>query len=153
VRAARVVGRNPDGTEQLVRLDATCVTRGTADNHYGGQVIAVPSVATVQRSGATGIGSVPALVSADTLWIESLDPSDLRPGQSYSITVTGRGFDDRVRIEFLLPFEADGQTINPDITIDTLTVWDSETVMLEVTVSSDARLYPAGAPISYGRLP
>jgi hypothetical protein len=151
VRAARVVGRNSDGTEQLVRVDATCVTRGAADNNYTGQVIAVPSVAVIQRSGATGIGGS-IVVAADTLWVERLDPHDWSPGQSYSVTVFGRGFDATTVIDLLEPVPAGlASRINEDITITGQTVIDSQTLRLEITVRPGARLYPAGAPIAYGR--
>jgi hypothetical protein len=152
LRAARVVGRNPDGTEQLVRVDTTCVTRGAPDNNYTGMVIGVPSVAVIQRSGATGIGSAPTVVSADTLWIDALDPHDWSPGHTYSVTVTGRGFDATTAIDFLEPVAAGlASKINADITITGQTVIDSETLRLEIAVRPGARLYPAGAPIAYGR--
>jgi hypothetical protein len=157
VRTARVLGRHEDGTERLQRLDATCVTRSTRDNHYAGTVILTTSPSPVIRHGTIPIATLTeTAASAATLWIERLDPSDYRPGQSYTVMVTGRGFDDRVRIEFLEPPIAgpiaQGQTINEDITVDSTTVVDPETLFLEITVRPGARLYPQGAPISYGRI-
>jgi hypothetical protein len=156
VRTARVLGRHEDGTERLQRTDAACVTRAPRDNHYTGTVVLSPSSSFVHRTGSTGIATITEAISSPTLWIESLDPSDYRPGQSYTVTVTGRGFDDRVRIEFLEPPIAgpiaQGQTINEDITVHSTTVVDPETLFLEITVRPGARLYPGGAPISYGRI-
>jgi hypothetical protein len=156
VRTARVLGRHEDGTERLQRTDAACVTRAPRDNHYTGTVVLSPSSSFVRRTGSTGIATLTETVSAATLWIERLDPSDYRPGKSYTVTVIGRGFDDRVRIEFLEPPVAgpiaQGQTINEDITVHSTTVVAPETLFLEITVRPGARLYPGGAPISYGRI-
>jgi hypothetical protein len=154
VRPARVLGRHQDGTERLQRLDAACVTRSTRDNHYTGTVVLTPSLSVIQRHGSTGIPTLTEIASAPTLWIETLDPHDYRPGQTYQVTVTGRGFDDRVQIDFLEPappFVA-GQTINEDIQVLALEVRDPETLILEIAVAPGARLYPSGAPISYGRI-
>jgi hypothetical protein len=159
-RPARVLGRHEDGTERLQRTDAACVTRAPRDNHYTGTVVLSPSSSFVRRTGSTGIATITEAISSPTLWVESLDPSDYRPGQSYTVTVIGRGFDERVRIEFLEPPVAgpiaQGQTINEDITVHitvhTTTVVDPETLFLEITVRPGARLYPQGAPISYGRI-
>ena len=156
VRTARVLGRHEDGTERLQRTDAACVTRAPRDNHYAGTVVVAPRLAAFHRTGSTGIATITEVASAATLWIESLDPHDYRPGKSYTVMVTGRGFDDRVRIEFLEPPIAgpiaQGQTINEDITVDSTTVVDPGTLFLEITVRPGARLYPGGAPISYGRI-
>ena len=156
VRTARVLGRHQDGTERLQRTDAACVTRAPRDNHYAGTVVLSPSSSFVRRTGSTGIATLTEVTSAATLWVERLDPSDYRPGQSYTVTVIGRGFDDRVRIEFLEPPVAgplaQGQTINEDITVHSTTVVDPATLLLEITVRPGARLDPGGAPISYGRI-
>jgi hypothetical protein len=156
VRTARVLGRHEDGTERLQRTDAACVTRAPRDNHYAGTVVVAPRLAPFHRTGSTGIATITEVTSAATLWIERLVPSDYRPGTSYTVLVIGRGFDERVRIEFLEPPVAgplaQGQTINEDITVHSTTVVDPETLFLEITVRPGARLYPGGAPISYGRL-
>jgi hypothetical protein len=156
VRTARVLGRHEDGTERLQRLDAACVTRAPRDNHYAGTVVVAPRLAPFHRTGSTGIATLTETASAATLWIERLDPHDYRPGQSYTVTVIGRGFDDRVRIEFLEPPIAgplaQGQTINEDITVHSTTVVDPATLLVEITVRPGANLYPGGAPISYGRI-
>jgi hypothetical protein len=102
-RPARVLGRHEDGTERLQRLDAACVTRASRDNHYTGTIVLNPGLSTIQRTGTTGIATITEIASAPTLWIERLDPNTYRPGQVYEVTVTGRGFDDRVHIDFLEP--------------------------------------------------
>ena len=54
-RPARVLGRHQDGTEALQRLDATCVTRASRDNHYAGSVVLAPALSPIHRTGTTGI--------------------------------------------------------------------------------------------------
>jgi len=156
VRTARVLGRHQDGTERLQRTDAACVTRAPRDNHYAGTVVVAPRLAAFHRTGSTGIATLTEVASAATLWVERIDPSEYRPGKSYTVAVIGRGFDERVRIEFLKPPVAgplaQGQTINEDITVHSTTVVDTETLLLDITVRPGARLYPQGAPISYGRI-
>jgi hypothetical protein len=154
VRPARVVGRNPDGTERLQRLDAACVTRGAAANHLDGQVITVPSTAVLHRTGAAGLATLTETAAAETLWIESLDPADLRPGETYTLTVTGRGFDAAVRIDFLEPtpdLYVQPNRINESVTLLSLQFVDTTTLLLQIAVAPDARLYPGGAPIAFGR--
>jgi GAF domain-containing protein len=152
-RPARVLGRHEDGTERLQRLDASCVTRASRDNHYTGTIVLNPGLSTIHRTGTTGITTVTEIASAPTLWIERLDPSAYQPGRTYTVTVAGRGFDDRVWIDFLEPAPpyAQAQTINPDIEVLTLEVLDPETLLLEIKIAPRARLYPARVPIAYGR--
>jgi hypothetical protein len=153
VRPARVLGRHADGTERLQRLDAACVTRASRDNHYTGTVVVATRPAAFHRTGATGIPTLTEVAAAPTLWIERLDPNAYSPGQTYQVTVTGRGFDDRVQIDFLEPAPPNvtAQTINPDIAVLAVLVVSSEILLLEIAVSATARLYPGGAPIAYGR--
>lgn len=146
-RPMRVLGRNEDGTERLQRLDAACVTRGAPDNHYTGTTVLNPAIAAFHRAGTLGIGTTETLV-APTLWVERLDPDTFHPGQTYEVTVTGRGFQEITRFEFLKPGLADEP--NPDITIAASTFLDATTYRLEITVAPDATLYPQGAPIAYG---
>ena len=154
-RPARVLGRHEDGTERLQRLDAACVTRASRDNHYTGTIVLNPGLSTIQRTGTAGIATITEIAAAPTLWIESLTPSTYQPNRTYAVTVTGRGFDDRVRIDFLEPAPPStlAQTINPDIEVLALEVLDPETLRLEIAVAPGARLYRAGAPIAYGRTP
>jgi len=153
VRPARVLGRHEDGTERLQRLDAACVTRAPRDNHYAGTVVVATRPAAFHRTGSTGIATLTEVASTPTLWIERLDPNAYSPGQSYTVTVTGRGFDDRVQIDFLEPSIAGSlaQTINEDIAVLAVLVVSSELLLLDIAVAPGARLYPSGAPIAYGR--
>jgi hypothetical protein len=153
VRTARVLGRNEDGTERLQRSDAVCVTRGSVDSHYAGQVVLEPASNVFRRQGAAGIAPVSQMATADTLWIDSLDPAELQPGTSYIVTVTGRGFSGGLLIDFLDPADylVQPNVINPDVTIDSLTVISDTEVDLAVTVAPGARLFPGGAPIAFGR--
>jgi hypothetical protein len=152
-RTARVLGRHIDGTERLQRTDALCVTRGTPDSHYTGTILLNPSLAAFHRSGVTGIGTT-HIIPAGTLWIETLDPSEFHPGQTYQVTVTGRGFDDTIQIDFLDPSLAIYGTaeipLNPDLEVLAITFIDTETLLLDLTVASGARLL-ANAPIAFGR--
>jgi|GEM_PF-1066278 len=152
-RAARVLGRNEDGTERLQRTDATCVTRGAVSSNFAGQVILESAISPFHRLGSIDIAPVSQQASADTLWIDRLDPAELRPGESYTITVTGRGFTPGVVIEFLepAPLFVQPTVLNGDVTIESLTVEDDSTIALNVTVAPGARLFPYGAPIAFGR--
>ncbi len=154
VRTVRVLGRNTDGTERLQRSDATCVTRGAVAGNYSGQVILEPQTNVFHRQGSIDIAPVSQAASTDTLWIDRLEPSDLRPGETYVITVTGRGFTGGVLIDFLDPADSylfQPNVLNDDITIDSLVVEDDSTLSLTVSVAPGARLWPAGAPIAFGR--
>jgi len=149
-RPARVLGRNPDGTERIQRLDTTCPTRSTPDNHPTGTVLLNPTLAAFHRTGATGIGTS-ALFTAGTLWIESLDPATYHPGQTVQVTVKGRSFDATTRIDFLDPDpSAPDGTLNPDLTVLATHYLDPETLLLDLTVAPGARLL-TNAPIAYGR--
>ena len=154
IRPSIVQGRHPDGTESILRLDATCPTRSTPDNHYTGTVVVNPTLAAIHRTGTTGIATLTEIAAAETLWIERLDPADYQPGQTYEVTVTGRGFDTRTHIDFLEPAPSPytpANTLNPDLEVLSLVVLDSQTLTLHLTVAPTARLYPTGAPIAYGR--
>jgi hypothetical protein len=149
-RPARVLGRNQDGTERLQRLDAACVTRGAPDNHYTGTTVLNPAIAAFHRAGTIGLGTTETLV-APTLWIERLDPDTFTPGQTYEVTVTGRGFDEATRIDFLDPDPAVPEgTVNPDLEILEYEVLSPETLRLTVAVTDTARPI-TNAPIAYGR--
>jgi hypothetical protein len=146
----RVLGRNQDGTERLQRLDAACVTRGTPDNHYTGTTVLNPAVAAFHRAGTLGIGTTETLV-APTLWIERLDPDTFTPGQTYDVTVTGRGFDEATRIDFLDPDPTvEEGALNPDLAVLAVLFVSSEILRLTVAVADTARPI-TNAPIAYGR--
>jgi hypothetical protein len=150
IRPSIVQGRHQDGTERILRLDATCPTRSTPNNHYPGTTLLTPTLAAFHRAGSTGIGSSSSL-SAPTLWIEHLNPNEYHPGQTYQVTVTGRGFDTTTRIDFLDPDpEAPEGTLNPNLEILSLLYVSPETLLLELTVAPGARLL-TNAPIAFGR--
>jgi hypothetical protein len=152
-RTARVLGRHIDGTERLQRTDALCVTRGAPDSHYTGTILLNPSLAAFHRAGVTGIGTSHT-IPAGTLWVETLDPSEYHPGQTYQVTVTGRGFVDTIQIDFLDPNLAVYGTaeipLNLDLEVLAITLIDSETLLLDLTVAPGARLL-ANAPIAFGK--
>jgi hypothetical protein len=150
VRPAIVQGRHQDGTERILRLDATCPTRSTPNNHYPGTTLLTPTLTAFHRAGSTGIGTS-TTISSSTLWIERLDPNEYHPGQTYQVTVTGRGFDTTTRIDFLDPNpEAPEGTLNPDLEILSLLYVSSEVLLLKLTVAPGARLI-VNAPIAFGR--
>ena len=150
-RTARVLGRHQDGTERLQRTDARCITRGTPNNHYTGTTILNPSLAPFHRTGITGIGTSET-IPAGTLWIEKLDPATYHPGQTYQVTVHGRGFDAPVQIDFLDPDPAAPEgTVNPDLEIQAIQILSPELLLLDLAVAPTARPI-TNAPIAYGRV-
>ena len=150
-RTARVLGRHADGTERIQRTDAACVTRATRDNHYAGTVIVEPKLAAFHRTGSAGIAAVTEVLSAETLWIERLDPNVYEPGQTYQVTVHGRGFDDRVRIDFLLPDPFGGATLHPDLAVLAVLFVSPELLELELAVAPTTHAL-SNAPIAYGKV-
>jgi hypothetical protein len=154
VRPARVLGRNPDGTERIQRLDTLCPTRSAPDNHHLGTVLLNPTLAALHTTGTTGLGTTTTF-AAGTLWLETLDPSTYRPGQTVQVTVRGRGFDTATQIDFLNPPapntpDVSDTTLNPDLQITATHYLNPETLLLDLTVTPGARLLPH-APIAYGR--
>ena len=151
-RTARVLGRHNDGTERIQRTDASCVTRATRDNHYAGTIIVEPKLAAFHRTGSAGIPAVTEVLSAETLWIERLDPNVYEPGHTYEVTVQGRGFDSQVRIAFLDPDpDAPEGTLNADLEILAIQVLSPELLLLDLAVAPTARPI-TNAPIAYGRV-
>jgi hypothetical protein len=147
VRTSRVTGRNDDGTVQLQRTDAECVNRGGISDAYTGQLVLEPSRSPLSRRGVAGITGISESASVAILWVERLDPDHYHPGATYTVTVTGQGFKESTRFEFLkpsLPPQA-----NPDITITSSTFVDDTTWLLDITVTPGATLYRRGAPIAY----
>lgn len=152
VRQLRVVGRASDGTPLTVRSDALCIARGTAVvDYYNGQSISEAAGgaggSSISRQGTTAVAALVEETASATLWVERLDPNTFIPGRSYFVYVYGRGFDDSTRFEFL---NADGETINEDITILDQGVLGPDQAALEIEVSPTARLL-ADLPLAYGR--
>jgi hypothetical protein len=147
VRTSRVTGRNEDGTIQLQRTDAECIARGGISDAYTGQVILEPARAPLSRRGVAGIAGISESAAVAILWVERLDPDHYHPGATYTVTITGQGFKESTRFEFLkpgLPPQA-----NPDITITESTFISVTTYHLEITLAPGATLYRQGAPIAY----
>lgn len=147
VRTSRVTGRNEDGTVRLQRTDGECVARGGISDAYTGQVVIEPNRSPLSRRGTAGIAQVSEQGSVSILWVERLDPNEYRPGASYSVTVTGRGFRPETVFEFLRPGLA--YVPNGDITITASTYVDETTFLLEIDVDPGAALYRRGAPLAY----
>lgn len=135
VRTVRVLGRNSDGTLQLQREDGECVSRGCEEGAYQGETLKTARVFCAQDIGTSELVVNRFDGGGSFLWVESLSPSQLFPGTSVQIVVTGYGFNETTVFEFLLP---DSETINEDITIDAITFVDDTTVWIDVTVDADA---------------
>jgi hypothetical protein len=131
----RVEGRNTDGTVLLRRLDGECVERGPICSVYEGQLIELPCSPGFRQRGAAGIPQARTARTVATLWVESLDPEVFEPGATYDVTVSGHGFTPAFLLEFLL---RDGETINPHVTVTSITYVDPETVELVVVVAAEA---------------
>jgi hypothetical protein len=147
VRTSRVVGRNSDGTLRLQRTDAECVARGNPSDAYAGEVLTEPARSPLSRRGVAGVAQVAEQGSVTILWVERLDPDLYRPGASYTVTVTGRGFKESTVFEFLKPGIA--YVPNPGITITDSTFVDETTFVLKIAVAPGAALYRRRAPIAY----
>jgi hypothetical protein len=145
VRTARVVGRNTDGTTQLLRLDGQCVSRGCGTSQYPGETIETAVTFCAKDIGTSGITTTSSQRGANLVWIESLSPELYAAGESYTVEVVGFGFDERTRIEFLLP---DSLDVNPDVTIDEIRVITSELLEVDITLAEEAEAVTA-ASISY----
>lgn len=146
-RPARVVGRNTDGTPQLLRLDTECVGRGDPSNNYTGQVTSVPAGPRFNRRGTSGVallGGTPVL--GPILFVERLEPSTFGPGLTFNVSVIGRGFSETTEFDFLL--EDGSRTINPDITINLATFVDPEHFTLNITTSPAAAVLEL-RPLAY----
>ncbi len=146
VRTARVVGRNPDGTTQVQRADAQCVSRGGATNAYAGEYVVEPARSTFSRRGTAGVAPAAEAGAVRLLWVERLEPNRYRPGAEYSVVVTGRGFTPTTELQFLRPYSWDA---NLGISINGATWIDDEHFELAISVAADAVLCRSGAPLAY----
>lgn len=140
----RVIGRNADGSEQVVKMDSECVEREPTGAHAKGQVIQLPAA---PRFDTRGVAGVPfgSGVGGDLIHVESQSPKVLPAGATTSVTITGRGFYDGMSWEYL---DADGVTINSDVTVASSTYGSSTSYTLSVTVSSTATAV-TDLPIAY----
>lgn len=147
LRIVRVTGRETDGALRVQRLDAECEHRGAPTNNFGGQIIPEPAGSHYSRRGASGVSVVQEAAVTDVLWVERIDPNVFYPGQSYTVSVIGRGFTETTRFDFLEPR---GRVINPDIEILATRFIDPQLCELDITVSPGARIFRQGAPLAYG---
>jgi len=141
-----VVGRNEDGSAQLLGLHGECVARGGAGGYQGEIVTRLPSL--TGRQGTTGAALLSNRGSLGTVWLEAVDPYPLPRGASgLTVTLTGGGFTANTLFDFLA--EGSEDDLNPDVTVTGRTFLDSETVELTVSVAADADLFP-WATVTYG---
>lgn len=145
MRPQRMVGRNTDGTVNWRRLDGECIERGDVCSAYDGQVVELPCAPPFRSMGASGIPARRIGRRSAVLWLESLDPSLLMPGESYTIELTGKGFLDTFDIDFLVPGSPGTRTLNPYILKLDVRVTDGEHAEVDVEVLAGA------PPIDLGR--
>lgn len=144
-----VTGRNTDGTlkEQLWG-EAACVRRGCVGPEGTGALV-LRDANCQQSTGATGVATVFGSSTGRALWLESIEPSVFEQGQSYTVVVTGLGFDATVRVDFLLP---GGEDLHEGITVVETRFVDHRTLELDIEVAADAALVDPAvrAPLGYG---
>ncbi len=138
----RVISRNIDGTENVVRLDGECPERWTGNDGVG-QVTLMPGASPFGDRGLTGVTSQSS--GLGLVWLESQTPRLLERGRTQTVTIHGRGLAPSLAVSYLL---AD-LTPHPDVVVGQVTFIGSETLELEVTVSAGAQVV-SGAPVSYG---
>ena len=132
-----VTGRNADGTIQVRDLRGECVATSNICSAYKGQQIQIPCGVPFRITGAAGIAMQRAQRQSGTLWVESYTPNEYHPGESYEVTVTGKGFKSTTQFEYLLP---DSEDVNEDITIDEIAYVSATEMTLSITVAEDADL-------------
>ena len=66
-------------------------------------------------------------------------------GTTSNYTVTGRGFYDGMQLEYL---EADGDTVHPDITVNSITFVSTTEITVNATVAATAVVTTA-LPVAY----
>lgn len=133
IRASLVVGRNEDGTTRLQRLDGECVARGCVTPEGAGEVTRRPAGPCWQNQGTTGVALLTFRGSGRVLWVESIEPAFYAPGESYTVTVTGRGLTATTVFDFLGP---GSEEVSPWIT-QTAVRWVSAEEM-EIDLEVDA---------------
>ena len=143
VEKSRVQGRNNDGTLTLRPQNGECELTGTISGDPSGSII-ISQKAQWNIHGATG--AVGSSTSADTLWVESLDPDTYAAGSSYTVTVTGRGFTSGLLFAFLDP---DDRLESLHITITSSTFVSSTEFTLEIDVDAAAPVVDS-VPLWYG---
>lgn len=151
-RARRVVGRNEDGTMQLLGTDSECVERGPEGPYPDGYVLEGPARPRFESRGTSGLAVLRAAVNAVGLVVvDGLDPATYTAGLCYDVEMTGHGFTPDLDVSFLRPVAGDPHATepNPDVDLDTVTYVDSQHMTLHLCV--DAAATPReGLPVSPG---
>ena len=147
---AIVTARLPDGRVSVLPAASagTCqVPAGRLSSARGEIVYTPPARGSIASSNTAGGALATAKSTAPAyLWVERVDPSTYVQGESYTVSVTGRGFEPGIVFTFLLKFD-DGieQPVqHPGIAINAATVLDSRNATLEIDVASDAELVTLG---------
>ncbi len=138
----RVVGRNPDGTLNVESQDGECVERWTGNERVD-QITLLPDRSAFADRGATAVASSSS--GLGLIWLESQEPEVLRAGATQIVRITGRGFSSSLELTYLKADLSD----HPQVSVGDLTVIDSETLEVEVTVA-DGSAPIEKAPIRYG---
>lgn len=133
----RVVGRNSDGTVQLLGFDTECVARGPEGPYYDGQILELPAGPRFDVKGTSGVSVLSSSSVASLLAITAVEPRALVRDDCATVTITGRGFRAGTTVEFRRPGETEP---NPDIEVGTVTVIDRGTLEVEVCAAVDATL-------------
>jgi len=147
VKATRILGRNRDGTIRLLALDGECEIRGAVETGYEGQVVTRPLGTPFSLYGAAGVAGQSWSFGSALLDVTALEPAVYSPGESYTVTVTGRGFDNAFVRDFLT--DDDGDTIAP-ITVVEQRILSSTSLELDIEVDAGAALVDSAA-LAFGR--
>ncbi len=151
-RARRVLGRNEDGTMQLLGTDSECVERGPEGPYPEGYVLEGPARPRFESRGTSGLAVLRGDVNAlGLVVVDGLDPDTYTPGVCYDVEMTGHGFTPDLSVTFRRPVEGDPHATepNPDVDLDTVTYVDSRHMTLHLCV--DAAATPReGLPVSPG---
>lgn len=151
-RARRVVGRNDDGTMQLLGTDGECVERGPEGPYPEGYVLEGPARPRFESRGTSGLAVLRANVNAAGLVVvDGLDPDTFAPGVCYDVEMTGWGFSADTEVSFRRPVPGDPTSTepNPDIDLDTVGYVDARHLTLHLCVAVDA-VPREGLPVSPG---
>jgi len=135
LRLSQVVGRNDDGTLQIVRRDGECIQRGCVTPEGVGELVLAPSTPCHAREGTGGLATLADQLPGRILWLESVEPSAYDAGQAYTVTLTGRGFTAATVFDFLRP---DSEEVNADITLTERRILDDRTAELDIEVAAGA---------------
>ncbi|MEL7059488.1 MAG: hypothetical protein AAGN46_05625 [Acidobacteriota bacterium] len=140
---SRVVGRDTDGTQLVLPQGSTCPQRDAIGSDGLGDVILSP---TSQVSATRGIAgaALASVVAGEAAFLERQDPPELERGRSATVVVAGRGFKERIQLDYL----REGEEPHPGVAIDEIRVVDEFSAEVDVTVAPDAELVDE-APVAH----